>query len=216
MALYIYDHGYRVKTPVDSEFPQRGVTPLSDMERQGSSTDEQKSNSQFPDALKILTSDRERPKQNTARKAMAYTKTAATSTGSVKERRQLAVSHIMKSAVQTIRKEATVVAAWQRIMQNEIHYLIVVDPEQKPIGVLSDRDILIYGRTSTDSISSIYSKKIVAATPDTLVRNVAQTFVEYSITCMPVVDDNDRVIGIVTRSDLLQLLVSGPNLERWV
>lgn len=216
MALYIYDHGYKVKTPVDSEFPQRNITPVSTTGQQGTATDSQSSENPVANALKILTSDREKRQERGARRAMAYANTAATSTGSVKERRQLAISHIMKGDVQTISKEATVVAAWRRIMQHQIHHLIVVDENQKPIGILSDRDILMHGRSSTDSITGVYSTKLIAATPETLVRDVAFSFVEYDLHCMPILDGNEKVIGVVTRSDLLHLLVSGPNLQRWV
>jgi len=80
---------------------------------------------------------------------------------------------------------------------------------------LSERDLLRVGKQSPSSIDTIYSKKVVAASPDTQVRQAAQIMVEYNINSIPVVAADGSAIGVVTRTDMLHLLVSGPNLERW-
>jgi len=39
--------------------------------------------------------------------------------------------------------------------------------------------------------------------------------VEFGIGAMPIVDSHDALVGIVTRTDLLRLLISGAHIERW-
>jgi len=53
-------------------------------------------------------------------------------------------------------------------------------------------------------VSKIMTKKVVAASPDDLVEEVAPMMVEHRINRVPVVDKNMKVVGIVTRNDVLK------------
>jgi CBS domain-containing protein len=49
----------------------------------------------------------------------------------------------------------------------------------------------------------IMNEKVIRVRPDTPVNNLISTFLENRISSVPVVDDNDRLIGIVTKTDIL-------------
>jgi CBS domain-containing protein len=54
-------------------------------------------------------------------------------------------------------------------------------------------------------ICEVMSSPVVTVQPDTQVKNVAATLVEHGINAVPVVDDGDRLIGIVSEADLLTI-----------
>jgi CBS domain-containing protein len=54
----------------------------------------------------------------------------------------------------------------------------------------------------------VMSRPVVTVRPDTGLRDVAATLVEHGINAVPVVDDGDRLVGIVTEADLLTLEVT--------
>ena len=58
--------------------------------------------------------------------------------------------------------------------------------------------------TSTDlRASHIMTTEVMTLTPDTLVENAARTMFENSISGMPVVDDDGRLVGVVSEFDII-------------
>ncbi|MFW1677430.1 HPP family protein [Pontibacter sp. JAM-7] len=213
MALYIYDHGYRIQTPKEALFPPSGVSATQQTKATQSSA---KKEHQTPEEDRILLQgNKPATQQNRHPVSQAYINTAAKSAGTLEDRRKLTAAHIMVSPVITVAPYTLVQSAWQRMQDHEINHLLVADGG-KPLGLVSNHDILEAGVSSVESIENLYSGKLIAATPETLVREVASSFIEHNINAMPIVDRSDNVVGIICRYDLLRLLVSGPHLERWV
>ncbi len=212
MALYIYDHGYRIQTPKETIFPPSGVDATTQTKGTQSSTQKERN---LAEQERIIIQGKPSGQSGRHPVSQAYMNTAAKSAGSLEDRRKLTAAHIMVSPVVTVPPYTLIQSAWQRMQENEINHLLVTEGG-KPLGLVSNHDILEAGISSVESIESLYSGKLVAATPETLVREVASSFLEHNINAMPIVDRSDNVVGIICRYDLLRLLVSGPHLERWV
>ncbi len=82
------------------------------------------------------------------------------------------------------------------------------------VGIVSDRDILL--RTDIDDDGRAVADVFVAdamslcpltATPDTSVSSLAATMVEHKIDAIPILGPSDRLVGLVTSTDLLTLLI---------
>lgn len=212
MGFIVYDHGYRIKTPVETLYPTRGVEQLA----------KTAPNSHIRSSEEQVHSGEQRfqlPEWEEANKrskaAQAYSDTNEKAPPREGPPALLA-SQIMSHPVHTIGPGATVVRTWQRMQQLNIHYLVVTDDrDQRPLGVISDRDLLKHGIESFEPIETLYSRTLIAARPDTEVRKVAVTFIEREISCMPIVNEEDQVVGIICRTDLMRLLITGPNMERW-
>lgn len=214
MALVIYDHGYRIQTPTRSEFPPGGVNKLTALRASHSAASRE--DNVHADGHKFIQRLGAEKKQDPAATpaTQAYVDTEE-KTVSLPDRRSLVLSHIMVSPVQVISSTATVFGASRKMDEYDILHLVVVNEEMQLLGMLSRSDLQRAEKNTSQSIEAFYSKQVIAALPDTQVRQVAQSFVENKINAMPVVDSTDKVVGIITRTDLLHLLVSGPNLERW-
>ena len=64
----------------------------------------------------------------------------------------------------------------------------------------------------------VMSSPVVTVAPDTHLKDVAATLVEHGINAVPVVEEGDRLVGIVTEADLLTLeaaLTPGLDRARW-
>ena len=95
---------------------------------------------------------------------------------------------------------ADIVAALRR--QSE---LLDIDPEDIE-AVLREMQLQVYTRTfQTLTCADIMSQPVIAATPATSIPRALQLLRQHSIKALPVVDAGRRVIGIVTRADLLGL-----------
>jgi predicted transcriptional regulator len=121
------------------------------------------------------------------------------------------VQDLMSTDVQTIAASETAEAAWNLMRTNRIHHLVVVAEGKKPVGVLSDRDAggargAAVRRNRT--VAELMTDRVVTVPPTTPVKKAASLMRGRGIGCL-VVTSGRRVIGIVTVSDLLELLGRG-------
>jgi CBS domain-containing protein len=94
--------------------------------------------------------------------------------------------------------------------KKRIHHLIVMDGSDV-VGVLSDRDA--GGRSGAGVrqralVAELMSPHVVSLDPDATVRKAANLMRGRTIGCIPVIDGR-RLVGIVTVSDLLEIVGRG-------
>jgi len=85
-----------------------------------------------------------------------------------------------------------------------VYYVYVVDEEARLIGVLSLRELIV----SPDGtrLSEIMRKNVVHVAADLDQEEVARLVSKYDLLAVPVVDDGQRLLGIVTVDDILDVL----------
>lgn len=115
------------------------------------------------------------------------------------------LSDIMTKRVITLPLHSTIEEAREEMRRHDVHHLLVVE-HGRAVGVLSARDCA-EGRTG--KAESWMRAPIVSARARTTVREAANAMRGQAIGCLPVCDDDDRLVGIVTISDLLELIGRG-------
>jgi CBS domain-containing protein len=117
------------------------------------------------------------------------------------------VEEVMRRNVLTISPHETLAAAEALMLREGMHQLPVVENGEL-IGIVSQRDLRPHSgyleRTKVDAAMT-YSALTVAPTESAL--HAAQLLIERKFNALPVVEDG-RLVGMVSRTDLLRLLVS--------
>ena len=120
------------------------------------------------------------------------------------------LADIMSSPVETIEAGVPVETAWNLMQEHGIHHL-VVRLEGKAVGILSARDLsgprgvaLRWAGTAGELMAT----PVVTADPSMTVRAAANLLRGRAIGCLPVVS-GERIVGIVTITDLLELIGRG-------
>ncbi len=123
------------------------------------------------------------------------------------------VEHPMTRVVVFVQPSVSLREAWQIMTTMHIRHLPVVE-EGILRGIVSDRDLLLRARldgTHVDvpdqPVSSAMSPAPYVCAPDTSVADVVRTMTERKIDAMPVLDASDRMVGLVTSTDLMLLLI---------
>lgn len=92
-----------------------------------------------------------------------------------------------------------------RIMRDEDTGAVPVVDDGRPVGIVTDRDIVVRavadGGQIDRPVRDIVTSSIVLATPDMSTREAAALMSEHQIRRLPVVE-NDRLVGIVSIGDL--------------
>ncbi len=137
----------------------------------------------------------------------------------VKERRAIrqllgyredTAGRIMTSEVVSMPEDATVADAEDRLRGLEddfetVHYIYLEDDDQRLCGVVTLKSLILAGADTRLSSISI-DDDLVTASPDDDQEDVAKDIAKYNLLAMPVVDDNKRLLGIVTVDDALDVL----------
>ncbi|WP_134698778.1 magnesium transporter [Ammoniphilus sp. YIM 78166] len=86
-----------------------------------------------------------------------------------------------------------------------INYLYVIDDEKKLIGVVSYRDLIL--AESDDLINNIMFERVISVTVDTDQEQAARIIQRYDFLAVPVVDQDNVLVGIVTVDDIIDVVV---------
>jgi len=85
-----------------------------------------------------------------------------------------------------------------------IYYIYVVDDANRLIGVLSLRDLIVADPATR--VKEIMNENVVFVTTETDQEEVARLMADYDFTVLPVVDEDQRLVGIVTVDDVIDVL----------
>jgi acetoin utilization protein AcuB len=106
------------------------------------------------------------------------------------------------------------------LKDNKIKLLPVIS-EGKLVGIVSDRDLkkaspsdattldmheLLY-LISRIKISDLMIKNPITVSPDYTIEEAAQLLLEYKISGLPVLDTKNKLVGIITKSDIFRALI---------
>jgi CBS domain-containing protein len=118
--------------------------------------------------------------------------------------RHLTVSDLMTTAVVTVRSNETVGNAHADMQMGMFRHLPVLDERGRLVGILSDRDILrALARPKATLVAEVMTRELVTVKPTTAAHLAAQLMVDRTIGSLPVVNDEGRMIGLLTQTDFL-------------
>lgn len=144
---------------------------------------------------------------------------------------------VMVSNVISVGSQASVQEVADVLLRNRISGAPVIGPDGELIGIVSEGDLMRRPEagterrhwwwlgllTSSQGMASDYIKshsrkvvdvmtpRVITATPDTPVREIANLLEKHGIKRVPIVTDG-KVVGIVSRANLLQALASVKNM----
>jgi CBS domain-containing protein len=126
------------------------------------------------------------------------------------------VKDAMSHNVVSIRPEATVDAAIRVLLDNGVSGAPVIDDSGKLCGVISQfqlLEVLYDPQVRNCRVAEMMTRNVLTVEDTTLLGVAASQFVVHRIRRLPVVQGG-RVIGILSRSDLLRYFIkTGENLE---
>ncbi|MFO0793451.1 MAG: CBS domain-containing protein [Candidatus Brocadiaceae bacterium] len=129
------------------------------------------------------------------------------------------VKDVMKTQLVTLNVDSKLGFANDIMYLGRIRHLPVVKGDIL-VGILTQRDLYRSSLTSIltnwkenkeflDSIrvSEVMSKNVVTINPDATIEEAAQVMIDKKVGCLPVVKEKDKLIGLITETDVLQYFV---------
>jgi IMP dehydrogenase len=125
-----------------------------------------------------------------------------------------------------ISPQASVFEAIQLMDQKNIGSLLVLNAHGKIAGIFAERDcfrkVILLDKSPRDVlVKSVMTKKVVYASPETTVDECMALMTQKRIRHLPVIDAQERILGIISIGDLVKFVASEQdalirNLEKYI
>jgi acetoin utilization protein AcuB len=133
----------------------------------------------------------------------------------------MTVDAIMSRDVESVGPDMSLMEIQDTLRKHGFRHLLVIEDDAL-VGVISDRDVLRVVSPFLNTLSEaprdiktlmrpareVMRTDPVSIHPDTSIKEAASTLLEHTISCLPVVNDENQIEGIVTSKDLLRYLVN--------
>jgi acetoin utilization protein AcuB len=137
------------------------------------------------------------------------------------------VGDIMTARVVTVEMDDRLDVVKQIFDTLNFHHLLVIDERKKLTGVVSDRDLLkalspqlgSAAETTRDAatlnkrVHQIMSRKLLTLHPRAAVTDAVQLFLEHRISCIPIVNEEFKPVGILSWRDVMKLMLARRNVD---
>ncbi|MCB4436005.1 CBS domain-containing protein [Alteromonas sp. McT4-15] len=131
----------------------------------------------------------------------------------------MGVANIMSKRVVSVHMDDSLQSLRELFAATGFHHLVVVhDNELK--GIISDRDLMKAVSPFVDTISErmldratldkkahqIMTREVITLEPHDTIVNAIELFNSNKISCIPIVDDKNRPVGMVSWRDVMQFM----------
>lgn len=138
------------------------------------------------------------------------------------------VRDVMSATVTSLPDTADVRHGWQALLDAGVGQAPVVNAEGRLVGMLTraellkldrlpapDQAALVWRALLMQPLTGVMISPVPAVLPDTDIRRVARVLLDTQLPGLPVVDADEKLLGFVSRSDLLKAVVHDPPLDLW-
>ena len=134
------------------------------------------------------------------------------------------VKHLMSWPVVTVFDTSTVGESLELIKKKNIRHLPVVDVNQTLVGIATETDLLkVFPNNkelstfqlnllSRTPIEKIMVPNLVCVSPDTIVEEAALAMRTNKISCLPVLNENGKMVGLLTKNDIIDAFIAALGL----
>lgn len=133
------------------------------------------------------------------------------------------VRDIMTRDCTTINSKQTIKEAYDILKELNISQIPVVVFGKKIQGLIDNKTILNLLLEDIDNNEEILNRKIediflpelITADPISDIRRVSKVMIDFKLHAIPIVDEEDIVIGIVSKTDIIKAVSNIPHLQLW-
>ena len=115
------------------------------------------------------------------------------------------VGNVMQTAV-TCKENEEVRAIAERIVTKSVNHIIVVDDLGRISGIVTSWDVTRAMAEGKKTLIDIMTRRVVTTKPDEPLETASKKMAQHNISALPVINDEKKVLGIVTSEDVSKLL----------
>ena len=112
----------------------------------------------------------------------------------------------MMEQIATIRADADVVEAAKLMLDKHVTHIPVVTDDNKLIGIVTSWDLSKSIATDSNQLKDIMTTTVKYCNANDAIEDIARQMRKFDISCLPVVDEDMTVLGLITTDQISNLL----------
>jgi acetoin utilization protein AcuB len=120
---------------------------------------------------------------------------------------------IMSTPIHTMHEGQTISEAIEFLKRYHIHHIPILNEENLLCGIVSDRDILTNQAQPNLELRFVMSSEVLTAKEKTLIYDIARVMYTEKISCVPIINDSQQLVGMITKTDLLKMFMNSYHLN---
>ncbi|KRT66720.1 MAG: signal-transduction protein with CBS domain [Candidatus Dadabacteria bacterium CSP1-2] len=120
--------------------------------------------------------------------------------------------NVMKTEVVTVSPSVPITEAALSMREEDIGVLVVVDDGGRPVGIITDRDIVVSVVANSENpveilVEEVMTKKLIVVQEDTSIFEILKILAKNNIRRVPVMKKG-KLVGIVSVDDLIVVITT--------
>lgn len=125
-----------------------------------------------------------------------------------KKKAVVSATEIMNKELLHLEENLSIEEAIRRVKNHQIKYFPIVNEEGKLMGMLSEFDLLhAREKGGQKKLKEITKAETLCAEPDTELGEIMHVFNDQAIEAVPVVNQSQHVVGMLTKNELLETIL---------
>ncbi|PPK61449.1 CBS domain protein [Malaciobacter marinus] len=133
------------------------------------------------------------------------------------------VQDIMTKDIIYIDNKASVEQAYEKLKEESVSHIPIVSFGKKIIGIINKKTILNlliedienYQNILNRKLEDLVLKEVITADPTADIRSVCKVMLDFKIDAIPIVNEEDIIVGIVSKTDIIKAVSHLPKLQLW-
>ena len=133
------------------------------------------------------------------------------------------VHQIMSKDIYVINENAYIKEVYDIFKEKNIRQIPILNENKKICSMVNQKNILELLMDDLDNVKQNVNKKLkdiylpdlITADPISDIRRVAKVMVDFNLNAIPIVNQEDELLGIVSRTDILKALAVRPAMQLW-
>jgi CBS domain-containing protein len=117
----------------------------------------------------------------------------------------------------TTRPDTAVGEVWRIMNERRFRHMLVAEDSERLVGIVTQRDLLVAARASGQKIdfdddrpvSEVMNRTMDTVRPECCAAEAARHMLRTKRSCLPVVDEEGALVGVLTEADYLRLATRG-------
>ncbi len=126
---------------------------------------------------------------------------------------KITIADYMTKNLMTVKQDADVLATIKQLLNHKITCAPVLDQSGKIVGMFSEKDSMkvvldsAYNQGMSGKVADFMNKNVISVNAESSIVDLADKFQDSSVRSFPVYEET-KLVGIVSRTDVLRALVS--------
>lgn len=115
---------------------------------------------------------------------------------------------LMSSPVDCLNQEDSLQVLLEHMSKYKFRHFPIVDGKNALVGIVSDRDVIrVINNEKSIKIKEFMSTEVLTALDSTRIQDIAKIMLHERINCLPIIDDQHIIVGIITQTNILNYVI---------